>query len=174
MDIHEATKSATRLAKEGKLDDAIERLKSIIPEMAKVGGFTSGGYTKIIPYFQKAGRYQESIEFSKNVLPLAIEKDCQKTFHQKPLEIQQAFYNLEISAIYDKLRLCAKRENIPRDESKFEQLSIEAFDLYTELLDKGEKIALNKEYKESLTIFGLDTNKWPKVLLIKFDSLIKV
>ncbi|GIU09190.1 MULTISPECIES: hypothetical protein [unclassified Shewanella] len=172
MDIREATKRATSLFKERKLDDAVELLKSVVPEMAKVGGFTKGDYTKIIPYFQKAGRYQESVEYSENVLVPAIEEDCRRTFNHKCREIQQAFQSLGISEVYDKLRLCAKREKIPSDESKYGKLSIEAYERYTELLETGEKIELKKEYNENLTIFGSVTGKWPRGLLKRFDSLI--
>lgn len=172
MDIREATKRATSLVKEGKFDDAVEQLKLVVPEMAKVGGFARGGYTKVIPYFQKAGRYQESIEFSERVIIPAIEEDCLKAFNHKCREVQQAFQSLGMSEVYDKLRLCAKREKIPSDESKYEQLSIEAHERYTELLEIGEKIELKKEYKENLTIFGSDTGKWPRVLLKRFDSLL--
>lgn len=173
MDIRETTKKATNLAKCGKFNDAVEQLKLIVPEMAKIGGFTRGSYTKIIPYFQKAGRYQEGIEYAESILIPAIKHDCQKIFNHKCKEIQQAFQNLGISEVYDKLRLCAKRERIPNDESKYEQRSIDAYERYIELLKKGEEIELKKEYKQTLATFGSDTGKWPKVLLNSFNSLIK-
>lgn len=78
MDIRESTKTATALAKSGDYDGAISLLQSIIPKMAKTGGFSGGLYTKIIPYFQKAGRYKEGVEYAERTLIPAFRDDCKR------------------------------------------------------------------------------------------------
>lgn len=173
MDINESTKVATSLAKEGKFDEAIDLLKKIILEMPKVGGFSKSNYTKIIPYFQKSNRYYDGISYSEDNIIFAIEADCRKTFGHKCKEIQQAFHSIGISEVYDKLRLCAKREGIIDDETKYKALSLEAYEKYSKLLKIGEKIELEKEFDEANTLFGTNKDKWPAILLKKFDSLIK-
>jgi len=158
MDIHKSIKAATALAKDGLYDESIALLKIVIIEMQRVGGFSKSNYTKIIPYFQKADRYQEGISYSENRIIGAIEADCQIAFGHKCNEVQQAFKSLGISEIYDKLRLCAKREGNSDDEKMYGERSLEAHNTYSKLLEAGEKIELLKEYNEAITVFGSNSN----------------
>ncbi len=171
LDIIAITKKASGLAKDNQLNEAIELLKSIIPEMAKLGGYGKS-YVKIIPYFQKAGRYQEGVDYTENVLIPYIKQDCCKVFGHRCEEMQQAFQFINISKAYDKLRLCAKREKVPGDELKFEQLSLDAHERYANLLPKAELIELKKEYKKYQSLYGKDYSLWPG-RLSRFDCLIK-
>ncbi|KPQ20222.1 hypothetical protein [Halomonas sp. HL-93] len=161
MDIRESTKTATALAKSGDYDGAISLLQSIIPKMAKTGGFSGGLYTKIIPYFQKAGRYKEGVEYAERTLIPAFRDDCKKTFGHKCKEIQEAFQNLGVSSVYEKLKLCAKREKSPDDESLFERYAKDFHSQYEKLLEAGELIELQKEYEQAIDLFGKNPKSWP-------------
>lgn len=172
MDIRESTKTATALAKDGDYDSAIYLLKLVVPEMAKAGGFSSGSYTKIIPYFQKAGRYKEGVKYAESTLISATKKDCKKTFSHKCKEIQEAFQSLGISSIYEKLKLCAKREKLADDESKFERLGKDFYSEYERLLEEGETVELKKEYEEAMKLFGKNVNAWPDSVRNRFARLI--
>lgn len=172
MDINESKKRATSLAKEGKYDEAIALLKKIVPGMAKIGGFGNGGYTKVIPYFQKVGRYQDGIDYSINTLIPAVEKDCSIAFSHKCKEIQKAFTHLGTSQIYDKLRLCAKREKKKDEEVLYENLSEESWQKYEQFLSVGERIELKREFEEAFQIYGVSTDSWPDVIKRRFADLI--
>lgn len=121
-DINTLMKSATALAKEYRFDEAIELLKNLVPSMAKQGGFSHAQYAKIIPYFQKAGRYSEAERYCESVLLKATKSDCYKTFAHQPKATREAFSNLHTSKIYDKLRLCAQREKLPGEVKRFKAL----------------------------------------------------
>lgn len=162
MDIRESTKTATALAKIGDYDAAILLLQSIIPKMAKIGGYSGGSYTKIIPYFQKAGRYKEGVEYAEITLIPAVRSDYKKTFDHKCKEIKEAFQNLGVASVYEKLKLCAKREKLPDDESLFEEYAKDFHSQYEKLLKAGELIELKKEYRQALDLFGKNPSIWPE------------
>ncbi|MBU2072316.1 MAG: hypothetical protein KKE08_12670 [Gammaproteobacteria bacterium] len=172
MDIRGTTKAATALAKNGDYDGAILLLKLVVPEMAKAGGFPSSSYTKIIPYFQKAGRYKEGVKYAESTLISATKKDCKKTFSHKCKEIQHAFQNLGISSIYEKLKLCAKREKLTDDESNFEHLGKDFYSEYERLLGEGETVGLKREYEEAKDLFGKNINAWPDSVRNRLARLI--
>ena len=79
MNIQNQTKKATAFAKDGDYCQAITILKKLIPVMAESGGFSASSYYKIIPYFQKAGRYQESLNYTKEVIIPAVISDRQSS-----------------------------------------------------------------------------------------------
>lgn len=170
MDIHDLNKAATLLAKEGEFDLAIDHLKNAVLKMKKVGGYGNNGYTKIIPYFQKAGRYKEAIEYSLNELLPALFEDCRRTFSQKPEEIQEAFYELGCHQIFDKLRLNAKREKLLDDEIRFKTLSEQHFLKYQNLLNVGENRDFHNQYCNIRDLFGNDSSSWPQSILTKFGD----
>lgn len=172
MKINESEKKATILAKEGEFDEAIALLQKLTPQMARVGGFGNGGYTKIIPYFQKAGRYREGIDYSINALIPALKQDCYITFSQKCEEIQEAFIQLGVAQIYDKLRLCANRENNKEDEALYAQQSEESWKEYERLLSVGERIELRKGFEEAVEIYGPSIDSWPDIIKKRFTNLI--
>ena len=173
MDMYEATRKATSLAKSGELDAAIDLLKSTVKKMQTVGGYSNNGYTKIIPYFQKAGRYGEAIEYSLNHLVPAVKADCKITFQQKCDEIQEAFIELSEHQVYDKLRLNAKREGAKHDEEKFEILSKLHFSNYQKLLKIGNENQRKIDYQEILNLFGPDYSQWPELFRKKYADFIK-
>lgn len=172
MDINEVTRKATNLAKSGDLNAAIDLLKIAIDKMQAVGGYSNNGYTKIIPYFQKAGRYKEAIDFSFNHLIPAVSADCKISFQHKCSEIQEAFTELSKYQIFDKLRLNSKREGIKADEEKFDNLSKLHFTNYQKLLALGSERQLKVDFEESINIFGSNFSGWPDVLQKKYASLI--
>lgn len=172
MDINEITRKATGLAKSGDLNAAIDLLKIAINRMQAVGGYSNNGYTKIIPYFQKAGRYKEAIDFSFSHLIPAVTADCKISFQHKCTEIQEAFTELSKHQIFDKLRLNSKREGIKSDEEKFDDLSKIHFENYQKFLSLGNMRQLKIDFEESIKIFGSNFSDWPDVLQRKFESLI--
>jgi hypothetical protein len=167
MDIYEATRKATSLAKSGDLDASIELLKSTIERMKTVGGYTNNGYTKIIPYFQKAGRYEDAIDYCLSHLIPAVKADCRITFRQKCEEIQEAFIELSKHQIYDKLRLNAKRESLVDDEQRFSGFANQHYSNYEKLLKLGSAKQKEIEYKEIERIFGENISCWPECFQIK-------
>ncbi|WP_017219792.1 hypothetical protein [Moritella dasanensis] len=130
MDISVNLKEATTLAKSKNYDQAIELLIELLPIMASQGGFPHSAYTKIIPYFQKAGRYSEVEEFCKTYLFISIKRDCDKTFAHKPKETGSAFIHLHTTMVYDKLLLCAKREKCQDDMARFQNAKVAHYDIY--------------------------------------------
>lgn len=173
MDIYEATRKATSLAKSGDFDASIDLLKSTVIKMQAVGGYSNNGYTKIIPYFQKSGRYDEAIEYSLAFLIPAVKADCKISFRQKCDEIQEAFVEMSKYQIFDKLRLNAKREGITDDEEKFESLSKLHFSNYQKLLKLGNEKQKEIDYKEILDLFGSDHSQWPEMFQTKYADFIK-
>lgn len=136
MDISSGLKQATALAKEKKFDLAIELLMKLLPAMAIQGGFPHSAYTKIVPYFQKAGRYAEVEEYCNNFLFTLIKKECKNTFGHQSSETINAFINLHSSMVYDKLRLCAKREKQSADIVRFTKSQTAFYELYEAWLIK--------------------------------------
>lgn len=173
MDIGILNKKATILARAGNYNEAISLLKEAVSEMARTGGYSNGGYTKIIPYFQKAGKYQEGVDYSLGTLIPAVKNDCAIAYSHKCREIKESFTNHSISQIYDKLRLCAKREGNIEDEVFYAKLSEGAWREYERLLSVGERIELEKEFKEALKLYGASTSDWPSFIKKKFIDFIK-
>ena len=130
MDISAQLKQATVFAKAKEFNQAIDLLMELLPLMSTQGGFPHSAYTKIIPYFQKAGRYSEVEQFCKTYLFLSIKRECEKTFGHKPCETITAFIHLHTSMIYDKLSLCAKREKLSEDMERFNYAKGAHYDIY--------------------------------------------
>ncbi|WMO12564.1 hypothetical protein [Pseudoalteromonas piscicida] len=135
-EINEQLKVATSLAKENSFDEAIELLQAIIPQMGQIGGYSHSSYTKIIPYFQKAGRYSEVEEYCKNDLFEAVVTDCKNVFGHQSDETIKAFIHLFKYKIYDKLRLCAQREKDFDSKRRFEEAGRCNYEIYEKWLDK--------------------------------------
>lgn len=171
--ISDALKKSSALAKDKKFDDAIELLKETLPKMFSAGTSYSGDtYAKIIPYFQKAGRYSEIEIFSiKHLIP-EVEIKANKVFSHKSIEMQNAFGALYVSDIYKKMALCAKREKFKSDESRFNDLTQEYKTKYTELLELGERTSLELDYKKAVKTFGSDTLKWPDIIKRKYQNIL--
>lgn len=80
MDVAQHLKQATALAKSGDHDSAIEVLLRALPFMVSSGGHPNASFTKIIPYFQKAGRYDEGVRFALDELVLFMTENQKKDF----------------------------------------------------------------------------------------------
>lgn len=102
------------------------------------------------------------MEYAESTLIPAVKDDCQKTFIHKCKEVQEAFQKLGASSVYEKLKLCAKREKSAEDESLFERYAKDLESQYKQLLEAGETIELKKEYEEAIDVFGKNPNAWPK------------
>lgn len=135
-EVNKQLKIATSLAKEKRYDEAIKLLQDIIPQMGKIGGYSHSSYTKIIPYFQKAGRYSEVEEYCKSDLFAAVVSDCRGVFGHQSEETIKAFIHLFTCKIYDKLRLCAQRENDLGSKLRFEDTERHHYEVYEKWLDK--------------------------------------
>ncbi len=170
MDINDLNKAATQLAKENKYDQAIELLKEAVLKMKSAGGYGNNGYTKIIPYFQKARRYSEAIEYAyENLIP-ALREDCRKTFPHKPAEIRNALFEVGCHQIFDKLRLNAKREKLKGDEIKFEELSRQHLAEHKRLRKIGEDKDFLIEYRKIRQLYGDDSATWPPPIYKRFGE----
>ncbi|MBA6411152.1 hypothetical protein H4J63_17930 [Pseudoalteromonas sp. 5Ae-yellow] len=135
-EINVQLKIATSLAKGKRFDEAIEVLQAIIPKMGKTGGYSHSSYTKIIPYFQKAGRYLEVEEYCKSDLFEAVVTDCRNVLGHQPEETIIAFINLFTCKIFDKLRFCAQKENDLDSKLRFEDAGRYHYEIYEKWLDK--------------------------------------
>nr|BAM75715.1 hypothetical protein [uncultured microorganism] len=172
-EISDALKKSSALAKENKFDDAIELLKETLPKMFSAGtSYPGDTYAKIIPYFQKAGHYLEIEAFSIKYLIPEVELKAKKNFSHKSIEIQNAFGSLYVSDIYKKMALCAKREKLKSDESRFNDLTQEYKTKYSELLELGEQTSLQLDYKKAVKKFGSDTHKWSDTVKRKYQSIL--
>ena len=168
MNIQNQTKKATAFAKDGDYCQAITILKKLIPVMAESGGFSASSYYKIIPYFQKAGRYQESLNYTKEVIIPAVISDRQSSHGHCVPETLQALTHNCISQIFNKLALAARREGKKEHSDSFIALEKEHYDKYQVLLKIGEQKQLESEYQEFIRLLGEDTNQWPLSIRRKF------
>jgi hypothetical protein len=172
-EISNELKTSSALAKEKKFDDAIVSLKGTLQKMFLSGtNYPSNTYAKIIPYFQKAGRYSEVEIFSVEYLIPKVEIKAQQSFSHKSIVIQSAFGALYVSDIYKKMALCAKREKLKSDESRFNNLTQEYKTKYAELFELGERKSFQLDYQKTIEVFGSDSEKWPDIFKVKFQSIL--
>lgn len=168
METYELIKHATSLAKANKFDEAI----SFLNELFKTHDVSDAEVIKVIPYYQKAGRYFEVENHCKDVLIPLVKEIMMCTFSHKCTEIQDAFINLSIYKIYNKLALTAQREKKIIDESEFIIKSNFHYQLYETNLAIGEKIELELEFLNLQNIWGTDFNKWPEMFKRRFSGYI--
>jgi len=173
MDVKENLKKATAYKKAGDLNSAIDLLMLTVDFMKSHGGFGHKPYTKIIPYFQKANRYDEGVRYALNELIPAVTEDTKRTFRHKEPEIGEALCAHSIGSIYQALSLAAKREKRTDDQQRFFDLSEAMIARHKRLLDVGSKKQLEAEYIEYKAIFGLPTSEWSETAQMKFAPLIE-
>ncbi|WP_417699025.1 hypothetical protein [Pseudoalteromonas lipolytica] len=162
-------KLATSKAKEGLFDEAIEVLL-----LAYQSGISSEADTlKILPYYQKAGRYNELERLCQEYFIPQLEQLNHSAFSHKCEEIQKSFLSLKLHKLYAKLALCAKRENHTEDEKRFISISQYYYRAYEELLEQGTKIEELKEFKNIVERYGKNSNMWPKLFQKKFSKYLK-
>ena len=166
MDIHDLVKQASSLAKVKKYNEAINLLNEL--RITKQVSYSD----KIIPYYQKAGRYSELEKYCTEVLIPMDSRVAQDTFSHKCKELQHAFISLSVYKIYTKLALCAKREKLKLDESRFSAEASSYYDLYETNLVKGEKMELDLEFIEAKDIWGVDYQEWPESYKNRFSDYI--
>ena len=161
-----ATKRASALAKEKKFNEAINVLDNLIRELPNYELDHSSVAIKIIPYFQKAGRYSEVEKYAENLI-VPILKTIQALNKEKAHKIDSlevAFSELQCSRVYDKLRLCAKREKHQADEKRFEEQSNNHIKNYHIWLEKGQVERKRKQRQDLIDVFGEDVSNWPTSL----------
>lgn len=152
--------TASALAREKKFNEAIELLMEYYGQSLP----SDAGLIKVVPYFQKAGRYSELDEICRHTIVPKLEEGNQVCFQHKCLEIRSAFMNLKLHQLYKKLALCAKREKLSSDESEYKKISFYHYKEYGRLLSLGSEIEEKKEYEEAREVFGADTSEWPPAL----------
>ena len=167
------TKRASEMAKDKNFDGAIAEFEKALLFMREAGLFYSRKFTKAIPYYQKAGRYEEVEEYcTKTLIPL-VKENIENVFYDKPAVTKKFFLFGVLVNIYDKLRLCAKREKNTKDFKKYDK---QVFALTTQLDDlriKSDKAALKVEYKTLAECFGdINTNydQWPVTLRKRYKA----
>ena len=168
MNSYNLVKHATSLAKCKKFDDAID----VLNELYKTDEMSDADIIKVIPYYQKSGRYLELESYCEKTLIPLVSRISERTFHHKCKEIQHAFISLSIYKIYNKLELCAKREKMDSDKSKFSSKAESYYQLYETNLVKGEEIELEKEFLEAKDILGNDFNECPDTFKRRFSHYI--
>lgn len=173
MDTRQHLKEATALAKSQQYDEAIQILITIIDYSKKAGGLNDADYTKIIPYFQKAGRYEEGVSFALNTLMKAVQEDKQKRFSHKVPEIAEAFCSFSQSKIYKSLSLISKRENLTDKAAAFIKLSESKFEDYKKKLETGHNLQLVKDFEAYKAINCRPPSQWNEIAKKKFQKLIE-
>ncbi|MNR13460.1 hypothetical protein D3C85_1298670 [compost metagenome] len=172
-EVSDLMKKATAETKEGNYVLAIELVKKSLNKIKKSNLlYSHSSYTKIIPYYQKAGLYSEVEKFCLDELVPSIRVAFQNGMSQRCQEIQEVHFYQYISKIYDKLRLAAKRESKPDDENRFIREYAFYESKWKELQPVAQKTELAKEYKEMKKVFGADTSLWPDVIKNRFESLL--
>ncbi|PYE35594.1 hypothetical protein DFP83_101483 [Idiomarina fontislapidosi] len=169
-EINDLIKAASAAARENNYDAAIEIMKDALEKIyCSDGSYSFSTYVKILPYFQKAGRYGEAIKFAdKELIPKLVEDYDKSTLTEK------AFICLYVGKVFEKLALNAKRANKVEDEVFFTGRAREMEDSYLKLIDVGKTDDLKREFKEAIEVFGEDHNCWPEVLKRKFQPIIGV
>ena len=174
QEISELMKEATAAAKSKNYTRAVKLVEAALSKIQKSNLlYSHASYTKIIPYYQKAGLYSEVESYCLNYLVPSIRAAFKKGMSQRCKEIQAVHFYQNIAKIYDKLRLAAKREKEIDDEARF----LKEYEFYEnkwkELKPVAEKLELEKEYKEILDVFGSKISEWPLSIRSRFESLIK-
>jgi len=168
MDIYQSIKYASELARKKDFDAAINVMQGVTEEMSNTSGHSIQHFVKIIPYFQKAGRYSELQDYcSRSLLP-AVGNAARMSFSHTNQAMVDAFSSLYKSKIYGKLHLAAIREKKEHDASAFCGLRNRYLHDYQRLLIVGEKLQLTEEYTQAIELFGSDRSKWPDIIQEKF------
>jgi|AntDeeMinimDraft_8_1070380.scaffolds.fasta_scaffold00323_3 hypothetical protein len=162
-------KHASENARKKDFNAAIEVMKKALN---KVWGsdvsYSFETYTKILPYFQKAGLYGDGIEFAnKELIPKLVQS------YEESGSTGRAFICLYVGKVFEKLALNAKRENKVEDELFFTGRAKDMDDSYLKLMEVGKIEDLKAEYHEMLELFGRDHSKWPASILKKFDTILR-
>jgi hypothetical protein len=172
-EISELMKKATASVKEDNLDFAINFVSEALKKM-KLSKllYSPANYTKIIPYYQKAGRYSEVELFCLDILVPSVRVALQQAMSQRCQETLEVHLYQYISRIYDKLHLAAQRDDNPDDKARFikEHNFYEA--KWRELQPLAQIIELDKEFQEMKELFGADFTIWPNVIKDRFESFI--
>ncbi|CAI3804423.1 hypothetical protein [Rheinheimera sp. MM224] len=162
-------KSASASAKEKNFDTAISVMKEALENIwISDVSFSPANIAKIIPYFQKAGRYSDGVAFAdKYLIPKLIED------YDQSGSTDRAFICLYVGKVHEKLALNAKREKIKDDETFFSNKAAEMLSAYTKLMEIGRIEDLKEEFQQMLAVFGNDYGKWPDTVLKKFEPILK-
>jgi hypothetical protein len=161
-------KEASALAKEKKFNEAID----VLIEFYKHDFASDADLIKIIPYFQKSGRYNELPAFCKKVIIPKLKVANNAELGHRCADIQNSFLSLKYHKLYKKLALCAKRNKCLEDESEYKKLSDQFYKKYENFLATGSEIEDLKEYQEAVQLFGADTSKWPENFRERFSKYI--
>lgn len=172
-EISELMKKATASVRENNPDLAVNFVNEALNKI-KLSRllYSPANYTKIIPYYQKAGRYFAVELFCLDELVPSIRVAIQKAMHQRCQKTQEVHFYQYISLIYNKLCLVAQRDNKSDDKARF----IKEFEFYEDKWRKlqplAQKIELENDFKEMKELFGLDFTIWPKAIKYRFESFI--
>lgn len=169
-EIGELMKLATAKSKENKYSEAVEILKVALSKISKSALlYGHASYTKIIPYFQKAGRYQEAEKFCIQYIIPATAEAIKNGMSQRCKQIQDLHSLQHKSAIYEKLFLIAKREQNTDDQKQFAAKKLEIEQAILTARPLAEEQERQKEIKEMQSVFGANTNSWPEVIRKKLS-----
>jgi|TARA_Y100000592_G_scaffold86205_1_gene139221 hypothetical protein len=168
MDAQQSIKHASGLARLNDFNAAILVMQGVVTELSKTSGSSIQHFVKVVPYFQKAGRYSELQEYCTDSLIPAVRNAAKLSFSHTNQAIIDAFSSLYTSKIYEKLQLAATREKCKADMSLFDALRNKFLNEYQRLLIIGEKLQLLEEYKQAIDLFGSDRSKWPDIIQEKF------
>lgn len=161
FDAADQVKLASKLAKNKDFNGAIDALH----EVYKNNGASESNLIKILPYYQKAGRYSEMFAFCQDVAVPHIERLSNETFSHKCEEIEECFFNLSISRLYEKMAMCAEREGDDGGVEEYIKQAKEHSEEYKRLLLIGEEIEWKREKVRMLSTFGNDKQQWPDSIL---------
>ena len=161
---YDLIKLASQAQREGRNVEALNLMKEVIQQGTDTGeALDRGVFTKIIPYFQKAGLYLEMEPYCHEHLFLHWNRSISRSLGHQPVDIQKAYFFLGVSKVCSKMALAAKREKQVTDEQNFLKEAKHHNSLYTQHKSIGEQEQLEIEIKELIELFGEDRTKWPPV-----------
>ncbi|WP_147459034.1 hypothetical protein [Pseudomonas sp. AOB-7] len=113
-------KASSAQAKSSNFKDAINTLKQALPLISGSPlSFGAASYSKIVPYFQKAGLYKEGLAYTLEILIPTGLQDIERKLSHVPEKNRNALSHALLAEIYGKLRLIAQREGLIEDRDVF-------------------------------------------------------
>lgn len=174
-EINSLIKKASLSARDKQFDKAITFCKDAYEITKKSDLIYGKRLAKILPYFQKAGRYKEAEPYCRDVLIPLHNANIVRVAKHKHAKMKEWQFFLLLPVLFDKLRLAAKREGDKEDESRFIQ-EVQAYTVKCEeLKDVADYEQRKEEYstlKRAYESAKMSIDDAPELLRKRFKDFI--